>query len=215
MNNKPTLVIPKGRLYTGIKHMFNVCNIDMPDENTRQYYFPNWSDDCSLFIAKPKAIPELIASKFCEFGMCGYDIIKNSEYENDIELIKHIGLNRVKVCLASRYNIDELCHMNKPVICATEFDVLANHYFTKLGIPHYILNTAGSTEGYIDIGADCIIDVVETGKTLKENNINILDTLIDTDTCIFEHASLMDTMLPSNIQIIYDQWINKTWETRM
>lgn len=41
MNNKPILVVPKGRLYTGVKSLFNECNIDMPDENTRKYYFPD------------------------------------------------------------------------------------------------------------------------------------------------------------------------------
>ena len=206
MNNKPILVIPKGRLYTGIKHMFNECNIELPNENIRQYYFPDWSDDCSLFIAKPKAIPELIASKFCEFGICGYDMVKNSEYENDIELLQHTGLNKVKICLCSKYNMNELKKLKRPVIVATEFETLANHYFNKLGIPYYILNTAGSTEGYINIGADCIIDVVETGETIRANNLNIIDTLIETDTCIFEHASLMDCWLPKNLQTVFNLW---------
>lgn len=202
--NKPTLAVPKGRLYTEIKKLFNSCDIDMPDEDTKQYYFPDWSDDCSLFIAKPKAIPELIANKFCEFGMCGYDIVKNYENEDCIEQVVTTNLNRVKLCLASKKSFEELKHLKRPVICATEYDIIANHYFTRYGIPHYVLNTTGSTEGYIDIGADCIIDVVETGKTLKANNINILDTLVDTYTCMFMHSSLMDCWLPKNIQTIYN-----------
>ena len=66
------------------------------------------------------------------------------------------------------------------------------------------MNTSGSTEGYIDIGADCIIDVVETGTTLKANGIKILSNIINTDTCIFEHASLMDCWLQTNIQKVYN-----------
>ena len=205
MNNKPILVVPKGSLYTGVKALFNECNIDMPDENTRKYYFPDWSDDCALFIAKPKTIPELIASKFCEFGICGYDMVNNSEYENELELISHTGLNKVQICLASKMTLDELTSLKHPIICATEFETIAKHYFTnKIHCPYYVLNTSGSTEGYIDIGADCIIDVVETGATLKANDIKILSNIINTDTCIFEHASLMDCWLPTNIQKVYN-----------
>ena len=205
MNNKPILVVPKGRLYTGVKSLFNECNIDMPDENTRKYYFPDWSDDCALFIAKPKAIPELIASKFCEFGLFGYDMVNNSEYENELELISHTGLNNVQICLASKMTLDELTSLKHPIICATEFETIAKHYFTnKIHCPYYVLNTSGSTEGYIDIGADCIIDVVETGATLEANDIKILSNIINTETCIFEHASLMDCWLPTNIQKVYN-----------
>lgn len=200
---KPILVVPKGRLYKSIKRLFELKGIDMPCEDTRQYYFPDWSEDCALFIAKPKAIPELMHSKFAEFGICGFDIMSNSEYSKDVELLKHTGLNKVKVCLCSKMSMDELTHLKRPVIVATEFDIIASHYFTKLGVPHYILNTAGSTEGYIDIGADCIIDVVETGETLRANGINIVDVITKTDTCIYEHSSLCDCWLPSNIHIVF------------
>ena len=101
--------------------------------------------------------------------------------------------------------LDELTSLKHPIICATEFETIAKHYFTnKMHCPYYILNTSGSTEGYIDIGADCIIDVVETGATLKANDIKILSNIINTDTCIFEHASLMDCWLPTNIQKVYN-----------
>ena len=54
---QPTLVLPKGRLYKSIKELFNKNNIELPDENSRQYFFENYFEDCNLFLAKPKAIP--------------------------------------------------------------------------------------------------------------------------------------------------------------
>lgn len=198
---KPILVIPKGRLYNHIKSLFESRGIGMPSENTRKYFYPDWSEDCALFIAKPKAVPQLIHTKYAEFGFCGKDIFKNSEYESSVHMLYDTGLSPVKICLCSKnYTLDELLRLNRPIIVATEFTHIAETYFTELGVPHYILDTTGSTEGYLDINADCIIDVVDTGKTLKENNINILDTLFESTTCLYEHGELCDCMLPQNIQ---------------
>ena len=173
----PTLVLPKGRLYNKLISFFQEKGFSLPEESTRQYHFPNWFGDCDLFLAKPKAIPQLLYSKIAEFAFCGYDIINNSDYNDCIYPLFSTGLNEIKICLCSRLSKEELFHMKRPVIVASEFEIIASRYFTNLGIPHYVISTGGSTEGYLDLKADCIIDVVDTGKTLKENNIDILDTL--------------------------------------
>ena len=82
--------------------------------------------------------------------------------------------------------------------------IILDYFTNKIHCPYYVLNTSCFTEGYIDIRADCIIDVVETGATLEANDIKILSNIINTDTCIFEHASLMDCWLPTNIQKVYN-----------
>lgn len=198
---KPILVIPKGRLYNNIKELFESKGINLPESNVRQYFYPDWSDDCALFIAKPKAIPQLIHTKYAEFGFCGKDIFKNSEYESSVYNFYDTGLTSVKICLcAKNYTLDELLHLKRPIIVATEFTHIASTFFTQLGVPHYILDTTGSTEGYLDINADCIIDVVDTGETLKENNIDILKVLFESTTCLYEHRDLCDCTLPKNIQ---------------
>lgn len=93
--------------------------------------------------------------------------------------------------------------MKRPIIVATEYENLANQHFTEIGIPHYVLNTYGSTEGYIDLGADCIIDVVETGETLRQNNINIIDILGHSTLKMFGHAALIDSDYPKVIDEVF------------
>lgn len=200
----PTLVLPKGRLYNKLISFFQEKGFSLPEETTRQYHFPNWFGDCDLFLAKPKAIPQLLYSKMAEFAFCGYDIINNSDYTDCIYPLFSTGLNEIKICLCSRLSKEELFHMKRPVIVASEFEIIASRYFTNLGIPHYIISTGGSTEGYLDLKADCIIDVVDTGKTLKENNIDILDTLFVSDTKLFGHTELMDSWLPNVIDKIIE-----------
>ena len=58
--SKSLLAIPKGRLYEGISNLFEEIGIILPPADTRQYYYPDFQKDCSLYIAKPKAIPELM-----------------------------------------------------------------------------------------------------------------------------------------------------------
>ena len=76
--------------------------------------------------------------------------------------------------------------------------------------PHYILNTAGSTEGYVEIGADCIIDVVDTGKSLEANGLYINKVLFNSDTCLFTHGALVDSMYPECVEKLYWHLTNKS-----
>lgn len=107
----PTLILPKGRLYNDIQKFFQLKGFLLPDENSRQYYFPNWFEECNLFIAKPKAIPQLLYSKMAEFAFCGNDIINNSDYNQSIYPIYSTGLNKIKICLCSRLDKETLLHI--------------------------------------------------------------------------------------------------------
>lgn len=202
---QPTLVLPKGRLYKSIKDLFNQKGIELPDENNRQYFFENYFEDCNLFLAKPKAIPQLIGTKMCEFAFCGEDIILNSEYVSDIQQLKRFNdMNKIKIVLASKCkNFDDL--KNPIKVVATEFPKIASDYFSEIKhIPHYVLNTYGSTEGYINICCDCIIDVCETGDTLQANGLYINDVILESCTSLFTHISLGDCMLPYCLQKVIE-----------
>lgn len=203
INNLPTIAIPKGRLYKQLDDLiFEKSNhtIRLPfTDCNRSYFVPGFMGDCNLFLAKPKAIPALIYSKFCEFGITGFDLMNNTDFTNKIFEIKDLGLNKVSMVLASK---DTELKSDSPLIVATEFEIVANKYFNKLGHPYYILPTYGSTEGYTDLGADCIIDVCESGKTLKDNGLTIRDTLFKSSTRIFGHVELSECDLPNLIKLL-------------
>lgn len=203
-NDLPTIAIPKGRLFNQLNDLiFEKSNheIKLPfDRDNRSYYVPDFMNDCNLFLAKPKSIPYLINSKFCEFGITGFDLMNNTDFTDKIYEIKDLGLNKVSMVLASKFK--ELKKVSRPLIVATEFEVVADKYFNNLGSPYYILPTFGSTEGYADLGADAIIDVCETGKTLKENGLNINDILFETSTRIFGHVELCECDLPNLIKLL-------------
>ncbi|MDR2540645.1 MAG: ATP phosphoribosyltransferase [Candidatus Peribacteria bacterium] len=202
-NGLPTVVLPKGRLYQGLYDLYQSKGINLPPPNTRQYYWEKYFDDCNLFIAKPKAVPGLLYSKLAEFGFCGQDIVKNTDYHCDLVSIYDTGLNKVRMVLASVLEEKDLFPLERPLIVATEFDVVAGRYLTDLGIPHYILPTGGSTEGYPQIGADIIIDIVETGETLKANGLEVRDLLFTTSTRLFSHKDVCESDYPFMLQQLF------------
>lgn len=194
--HKPTLVLPTGRLYL---QLMEFIKTPLPAPATRQYFFDDVFDDCNIFFAKPRSIPQLLQSKLCEFGFVGKDVMEDSLIDCVDELYD-TGLNPVDVVLA--INKDYKIPTNKPAIVASEYENIASDYFTKKGTPHYILKTGGSTEGYIKIGANYVIDITETGETLKANNLTIIDTLFRSTTRLYAHKDLCDCVLPEIIQKI-------------
>ena len=179
---KPIIVFPKGRLYEKLKYLFINNGINMPPENTRKYFFE--FEEFNMFFAKPKSIPQLIFTNIVDFGFVGDDIIQNSIYNDSLIKIFSTDFNQVKMIIGKSNNKPIT---NKIKIVATEYDLIASEYFTKLNIPHYILNTAGSTEGYVSICSDYIVDVTETGKTIEENNIEIIDELFISQTSLYTY----------------------------
>lgn len=184
--NEITIAIPKGRLYENIKKYFNeyFSNYQLPESNTRQYFYKDFfGKGINLFIAKPKSIPQLLDSGLCHFAFCGKDIMKNYLLNNKtICYLANTGLNKVNIVYAVKNNLD-LLSLKRPIICATEYTVIAEKFLIEnLGQSIYVLNTTGATEGYVHIGADCIIDVCETGKTIKTNGLNIENILFTSTT---------------------------------
>ncbi|MEG1009205.1 MAG: ATP phosphoribosyltransferase [Clostridia bacterium] len=200
-NTKPTIVFPKGRLYTDLQKLYLSKGIILPDQNNRRYFYDDLFDDCNIFIAKPKSIPLLLESKLCEFGFVGKDIMINSMCENTT-ILHDTNLNKIRIVLASK--TESITIHNKPLIIATEYENIASNYFTNKGIPHYIINSTGSTEGFINIGANAIIDVCDTGESLKSNNLLINEILLESSTCLYSHIDICEGFYPNILQLLFN-----------
>lgn len=185
-----TIVLPTGRLYSTLEDYFSFKNIILPQLSERKYFYPNFINGFDLFLAKPKSIANLVGCGYATVGICGEDIILNSLYKDELEIIERIGDFKVKICLCSRLTKEDLFSLNRPILVATEYENIATEYFEKIGHPYYIFQTYGSTEGYIDLqGVDCIIDIVQTGETLKKNSINILEEITTSSIVLFKRKN--------------------------
>lgn len=190
------LALPTGRLYSLLEEQFSNNGIVLPSLKERRYYYKNFGNlpkvgDFDLFLAKPKSIANLVGAKYADFGICGEDIILNSQFYDELEIIQPVLDFKVNISLCSRYSKDELFSLKRPILVATEYDLIATKYFEKAGHPYYVFQTFGSTEGYIDLqDVDCIIDIVQTGSSLKANNINELEVISESKTVLFKRNNL-------------------------
>lgn len=180
-----TIAIPKGRLYKSLCKLFQTVGVILPEEGRQYFYKDFFGNNINLYIAKPKAIPQLLESRLCQYGFCGKDIMIESMAT--VNELYDTNLNKVSIVLAAKHNAE--FPINRPVICATEFPNIANSYFIEKGLPHYVLNTSGATEGYTDVGADCIIDLCETGITLERNGLEIKEVLTTSSTRLFSNVN--------------------------
>lgn len=186
------LTLPTGRLYPLLENYFSNRGIILPSINKRKYYYNNFGElpeigKFDLFLAKPKSIANLVGAKYSDFGICGEDIILNSQFFDELEIVQPVLDFKVNISLCSRYSKDELFYLKRPILVATEYDLIATKYFEESGHPYYVFQTFGSTEGYIDLqDVDCIIDIVQTGDSLRANNIHELEVISESKTVLFK-----------------------------
>jgi ATP phosphoribosyltransferase len=190
---KLRLVIPKGRLKSKVFALLCDC-FEVNLQSARNYVplFPE--DNIRAKFCKARAIPQLIAMKKYDVGFCGLDLMKEyylrSGSQNSSQ-IKCLDFNKVRVVVAvsSHRRPDFLLNPPKrPLIIATEYPNIASDWALKRGLAHVILQTWGSTEGYVPEDADIIIDCCETGETLAANKLKEIETLFYSSTCIFSNC---------------------------
>jgi ATP phosphoribosyltransferase len=167
LGQKLRLALPKGRLLPGVMDLMGRAGFELAA--TSRSYDLN-CNDLEGVLLKPKAIPQLVALGFIDVGFCGRDILQDSIYENLVEVFD-TGLNTIKLMAAARDHEILESPPPRPLVVATEFPVLVDRWLSSLGVSHIVLQSFGSTEAYAPRFADLIVDVVETGETLRANGL--------------------------------------------
>lgn len=171
------VALPKGRLGEKVYEMFEKAGYECPSikENNRKLIFEN--PDCGVryFWVKPSDVAIYVERGAADIGVAGKDILL--EYEPDIyELLDlDIGKCRMAVAAPKDYKDDE----EKTLRVATKFSNIARSYYSSLGRDIDIIHLNGSIEIAPILGlSDVIVDIVETGTTLRENNLEVKETVM-------------------------------------
>lgn len=176
---KPMLnvALPKGRLGERVYAMFEKAGFECPSikENNRKLIFENEECGVRYFWVKPSDVAIYVERGAADIGVAGKDILL--EYEPDIyELVDlHTGICRMAVAAPKgfRYN------PSRTLKVATKFSNIAKNYYTAQGRDIDIIHLNGSIEIAPILGlSDVIVDIVETGTTLKENNLEVIETVV-------------------------------------
>lgn len=187
---KLKLLLPKGRIYSNVISLLDGAGIkvDLPE---RAYRPTVNQDDIEAKVMKPQNIGKLLELGSHDVGFTGRDWIE--ETGADVEEIMDLGFDKVRIVAAVPNEIDDAQLKSRRMIVATEYEQIARRWLLAQKIEHLIVRTYGATEVFPPDDADMIIDNTATGRTLQENGLRIIDTILTSSTRMFaSKAALAD-----------------------
>jgi len=177
MSEMLQIALPKGRLGEKIYKMFAEAGFDCPEilEDTRKLIFENKEAGVCFFWVKPSDVAIYVERGAADIGVVGKDILL--EYKP--EVFELLDLNVGKCYMAVAGKADFRDNTENTLRVATKFTNIATDYYRKRGRDIDIIKLNGSIElaPLLNL-SDVIVDIVETGTTLKENNLKPLESII-------------------------------------
>ena len=170
------IALPKGRLGEKVYGMFAACGYGCAEmeESSRKLIFTNEEKGVSYFWVKPSDVSVYVERGAADIGVCGKDILL--EYVPDVyELLDlKTGICRMAVAAKADFKDD----LSSTLTVATKFGNIASEYYASLGRDIDIIHLNGSIELAPLLGlSDVIVDIVETGTTLRENGLKERETI--------------------------------------
>lgn len=171
------IALPKGRLGEQVYEAFERAGFPCPQirENSRKLIFENPEADVRYFWAKPSDVTVYVERGAADVGVAGKDILL--EYEPEVYELLDLGLGRCRMAVAAPRDFRDDARYTLRV--ATKFSRIAKHYYHSVGREIEIIHLNGSIELAPIVGlSDVIVDIVETGTTLRENNLEVVETIV-------------------------------------
>jgi ATP phosphoribosyltransferase len=172
-----TIALSKGRLTEKSIDLFEKIGIDCSElkEDTRKLILEDKKNRIKFFLSKPSDVPTYVEYGAADIGIVGKDTLLE-EGRNLYEVL-NLGFAKCKMCLAGPKELKLDQFANKRV--ATKYPKIATEYFEyKRHETIEVIKLNGSVELAPLVGlSEVIVDLVESGRTLKENGLVVLDTI--------------------------------------
>lgn len=176
MKQMISVALPKGRLGESVYKLFAEIGFGCPEilENSRKLIFENMENRVRYFWAKPSDVAIYVEHGAADVGIAGLDILL--EQEPDVFELLDLGLGKCRMAVAGKKGA--LSSTDRTLRVATKFPNITKKYYAEQSREIEIIKLNGSIELAPLIGlADRIVDMVETGQTLKENGLVEMETL--------------------------------------
>lgn len=167
-----TVALGKGRLAEETKKLFERAGIDCSVLSQKSRKLVLFSGEYKFILVKPFDVPAYVERGAADLGVCGKDVLL--ETAADVYEMCDLGIGKCKMCVAGTKMPDV-----RPVV-ATKYKRIAAEYFNSRGVDCDLIYLGGSVELAPIAGlSDVIVDIVQTGDTLKENGLEILDDILN------------------------------------
>ena len=190
MKTMLNVALPKGRLGEKVYAMFEAAGFDCPSikEHNRKLTFENEEKGIRFFWVKPSDVAIYVERGAADIGVAGKDILL--EYSPDVYELFDLELGKCRMAVAAKN--DFIDDRSKTLRVATKFTNIAGQYYASLGRRIDIIKLNGSIELAPLLGlSDVIVDIVETGSTLKANGLVEYNKICDISARLIANKASM------------------------
>ena len=176
MKKMLNVALPKGRLGEKVYKMFEQAGFPCPSilENSRKLIFENEEAGVRYFWVKPSDVAIYVERGAADIGVAGKDILL--EYEPDVYELLDLDIGKCRMAVAAKNDFRD--DRRRTLRVATKFSNVARKYYASMGRDIDIIHLNGSIEIAPILGlSDVIVDIVETGTTLKENDLSVFEEI--------------------------------------
>ncbi len=171
------VALPKGRLGEKVYDMFERAGYECPQikENSRKLIFENKEKGVRYFWVKPSDVSIYVERGAADIGVAGKDILL--EYSPDVYELLDLDIGKCRMAVAAKKDFYD--DNQRTLKVATKFVNIAKRFYSSKCREIDIIKLNGSIEIAPILGlSDVIVDIVETGTTLKENDLEVIDTIV-------------------------------------
>jgi ATP phosphoribosyltransferase len=176
-----TIALSKGRLLEPTVEFLARAGIAVPEDilTSRRLTAPDAGGCYRFLLVKPMDLPTYVEYGVAGAGICGRDVLL--EIEPDLHQPLDLGFGRCRLVLAGRISQSVGNHnLLSTTRVATKYPRVTERYFRSRGLPAEVIFLSGSVELAPNLGlAETIVDVVETGRTLKENGLEVIEEIAE------------------------------------
>ena len=167
------IALPKGRLGDSVYALFSQIGYDCKDleEQNRKLVFENKERDLRYLLVKPSDVAIYVERGAADIGVVGRDVLL--ETEPDVYELLDLGFGKCSLAIAARNGWTD--DVSLPLRVATKYPNVTARYFSARNRQIDVIKLNGSIELAPILGlSDVIVDIVETGRTLEENDLSVI-----------------------------------------
>ena len=196
-----TFALSKGRLADKIFKMLrdlNIVDINVDEEDRRLFLIKG---DFRFFLAKPSDVPTFVDMGVADIGVVGKDTLL--EENRDITEILDLGFGKCRMCVCAPKENGDSYKLKSNVVVATKYPNIAKAYFDSVHQNSTIIKLHGSVELGPIVGlSDVIVDIVESGRTLRENGLEDVTTIHDISARLVVNNASLKTKYEDILNIV-------------
>ncbi len=195
MSEEVSLVIPKGSLEEQTTKFLKLADLELVKKGERDYN-PEIKNSRirNVRILRPQEIPRYVEASYFDIGITGLDWV--CEAGSDVDVVAELpyskrAAEKVKIVLAVHQDsgVSQVFDLKQGSRISTEYPNLTKRYFEKVGIPVEVFISYGATEAKVPDIMDGIVDLTETGETLKKSGLKIIDVVFESSTVLIANKA--------------------------